>query len=89
MENDLTNLYLSIKQAVQDEEDTLFLELMEKRTAYIEQMDNATQKKEAILTCLEQDKEISAIIEEKKNGVQRFLLTQNNQLKAVKKYEGF
>lgn len=89
MENSWEKWQLDLKRALEDGEDTVFQEIMERRNVYIAAIENPNEKKEALSYFLEKDKELVPMIEERKRQIKQLLLTQNGQMKAVKKYENF
>lgn len=89
MENKATQFHLDLLQAIQDENEERLNALLKERNDYVNSLVGTEIEEETLRYFIEKDKEITTLIEQKKNGLQQFLLTQNNQLKAVKKYEGF
>lgn len=89
MENNYVTFYTDLKQAVEDGDEVTFDEVLKKRTEYLAGLAEEATKKEALLYFIQMDKTLAVLIEAKKNGFKELLLTQNNQLKAVEKYEKF
>lgn len=89
MESKWNDWHQRLKVMLEDGDEEEFQQLMEARSACIREIENQEEQKEVLSYFLEKDKELTQLIIERKNGIKQLLLTQNSQLKAVKKYDKF
>lgn len=85
----LNEIYYSLKTALLDENEILFNETLEKRKKIIENIKDDEEKRKTVVWFLERDKILNNLLMEKSELAKELLISQNNNKKAIKKYESF